>query len=99
MSEGASSRTWWFFLGAAVVIVGLLLVALTREPVTLDPNTPEGTVQNYLQAVADRDYEGAFNLIHPDWTRGCTFADLAAAAPSGSFGAAISDSETEQDIQ
>ena len=96
MSEGASSRTLWFFVGAAVVIVGLLLIALTREPVSLDPNTPEGAVQNYLQAIADRDYEGAFNLIHPDWTEGCTSADLAASAPQNSFSAAISDTETEQ---
>ena len=95
MSEGASSRTWLFFAGAAIVIATLLVIAFSREPVALDPNTPEGTVQNYLQAISDEDYDGAFNLIDPEWTEGCTPADLAASAPFQGFAASISETDEE----
>lgn len=95
MSEGVDSRTWWLVGGAFVTIGVLLAIALAREPVELDPNTPEGTVQNYLQAISDEDYEGAFNLVHPDWTQGCTAADVAASVPTEPFSATLGNAETD----
>jgi hypothetical protein len=52
-------------------IVGLVLVAAivalvvgaTRPATTLDPATPEGTVQSYVSAVLDRDPESAAALL------------------------------------
>jgi hypothetical protein len=39
-----------------VIVIGAALVALTRsEPAALDPNSPEGTAQRYVQAVLDGD--------------------------------------------
>jgi hypothetical protein len=95
MSQGASTRSWWLFGAVAVAVGVLLIIALNREPVELDPNTPEGTVQNYLQAVSDGDYKGAFNLIDPSSTEGCSPADLAAGAPSEPFAATLGDVTTE----
>lgn len=93
MSDAASPRTWLIAGGAVVIIGALIAIALAREPVALDPGTPEGTVQNYLQAISDEDYIGAFNLLHPDWTKGCTAADLAAAAPTDPFSATLGNTE------
>ena len=48
----------------AVIVVGAALVALTRsEPATLDPSTPEGTSQRYVQAVLDGDHATVESLL------------------------------------
>ena len=94
MSERIGPRTWWFVGGFILAIGVLLAIALTREPVALDPNTPEGTVQNYLQAISDEDYEGAINLVHPDSDQGCSPADLAIASPE-TFTATLGDTRTQ----
>ena len=94
MSERIGPRTWWF-VGGFILAIGLLLaIALNREPVALDPNTPEGTVQNYLQAISDEDYAGALNFIHPESDQDCTPADLAAATPT-TFPATLGETTTQ----
>lgn len=51
----------------AVIVVGAALVALTRsEPATLDPSSPEGTAQQYVQAVLDGDNATAQDLLLED---------------------------------
>jgi len=51
----------------AVIVIGAALVALTRsEPATLDPTTPEGTAQRYVQAVLDGDSITAEGLLLAD---------------------------------
>ena len=50
------------------VVAGLL--ATRREPVTLDPTTPEGSVQTFVLAVIEGDDEVAVALLDPDL--GCT---------------------------
>ncbi len=48
----------------AVIVVGAAVVALTRsEPATLDPSTPEGTAQRYVQAVLDDDNRTVHDLL------------------------------------
>lgn len=50
-----------------VIVLGAALVGLTRsEPATLDPNTPEGTAQRYVQAVLDGDDIAAQELLLDD---------------------------------
>ena len=73
-----SVRGWLLPVGAAVLIVALVAVALVREPVELDPNTSEGTVQVYLQALSDGDYASAFAVLDPDFYEGCDASSLAA---------------------
>ncbi|MFP5330822.1 MAG: hypothetical protein ACLGHX_00440, partial [Acidimicrobiia bacterium] len=49
-------------IGAIVVVAAL--VALTRsEPATLDPSTPEGTAQRYVQAILDGDNATAEDMV------------------------------------
>ena len=77
MTETSShSRSWLLPTVLAVVVVGLVAIALTRGPVELDPDTAEGTVQEYLLAISDRNYDKALELLHPRWGDICDANDL-----------------------
>jgi hypothetical protein len=48
----------------ALLVIASLAVVLTRgEPATLDPTTPEGTVQAYTTALLDGDLDAARELV------------------------------------
>ncbi len=51
----------WVVLGIVVVVVlvAVVLVVIDEGSVTLDPATPEGVVQRYVEAVLDGDGEAA----------------------------------------
>jgi len=44
------------------------VIGLNREPAALDPDTPEGTVQTYIGALVEGDFEAAADF----WADGCT---------------------------
>lgn len=92
MSEGSRGR-WWLGAGALGLVLVLVLIALSREPVQLDAGTPEGVVQRYLQAVSDREYEEAFDYLDPASYEGCDPSDLARNAPNDPFNALMQESE------
>ena len=54
----------------AAVLGGALYGALA-EPETFDPATPEGVVQNYLQAVFDGDEAASLALMEPELADRC----------------------------
>ncbi len=77
MSEQQTRANAWLLpVVLGVVVVGLVAIALTRGPVELDPDTAQGTVQEYLVAMNDADYERALELLHPQWADGCEPDDL-----------------------
>ncbi len=85
-----SNRANWLLAGGiGILVVVLVVVALVREPVQLDPSSPEGTVQEYLQAISDEDYERAFELLRPEVFEGCVPSDLSRYAPSEPFTASL----------
>ena len=67
MNETKSGPDRVLLVGAivvALIVVVAALVALTRsEPATLDPTTPEGTAQQFVQAVLDGDNAMADSLL------------------------------------
>jgi hypothetical protein len=69
-------RNWIFPIVVLVAVAVLTIVALARDPVTLDPDTPEGTVQAYLQALADNDFESALALTDSVIRQSCTALDI-----------------------
>lgn len=71
----------------------LVVVALVREPAQFDPDTPEGTVQEYLQAIGEERWEDAFAVLDPDYYQGCGPADLAKSAPREPFTAVLAGDE------
>ncbi|MGA8038678.1 MAG: hypothetical protein WCA93_01080 [Acidimicrobiia bacterium] len=50
---------WAIPLAVALGVVALVAIGLARKPVDLADETPEGTVQAYLNAVAAMDYQSA----------------------------------------
>lgn len=68
--------SWLLPAGIGLLVLVLVVVALVRDPVQLDPGTPEGTVQEYLQAISEDDFETAFELLHPEEFEGCVPGDI-----------------------
>lgn len=84
MSErGSTTSKWLIPIGLGVLVVGLVIVALTRGPVELDPDTPEGTVQEYLLALHEGRWDDAVELVHPEWRGTCEGSDLAISGITG----------------
>lgn len=81
-------RKWLIPVGLLAVVGALVTIALLRGPVVLDPDSPEGTVQEYLVAVDEERWEDAVAVIHPDWLGGCTGDDLGVFDP-GDFTAEL----------
>lgn len=79
----------WLLPAALAVLVGtLVVVALTRGPSQFDPDTPEGSVQEYLIAISEERWDDAIEVLHEDWRDGCDGSDLAASSP-GPFTATL----------
>jgi hypothetical protein len=65
-------------LGLLVLAVAVAAVVTTlRPPQDLDPGTPEGVIQRFLQAVEARDFQAASALLGPELAEDCTAAELA----------------------
>ncbi|CAN5819679.1 hypothetical protein BH24ACT8_BH24ACT8_19340 [soil metagenome] len=86
----------------AIVVGVIILVAVAaavysanRPTSEFDAGTPEGTAQAYLQAVLDRDYDGAAELIEPD--SGCLAEDLQRDPRSDSARIVLLDSSVDGD--
>ncbi len=71
-------RVLAIFVGSVVLLAVLAgVVAANRTAPDLDPKTPEGVVQAYLQAVFDGDYPVAAAQLSP--RSGCDVSDVASA--------------------
>ncbi len=63
MADERRLPVWLLPTVGVLVVVALVAAGVLRETPELDPSTPEGTVQAYLQAVFDGDDEAASALI------------------------------------
>lgn len=90
----ASRSNRVLLIGVAIVVVAAIVaavLAVNRQPATLDPATPEGVVQTYLQALADGDLAGAAELLSEDGE--CGLGDLAGAYLPASFRAVLAGTD------
>jgi len=72
------NRVLAVFVGAVVLLAALAgVVVANRATPALDPNTPEGVVQEYLQAVIDGNYPAAAAVLSP--SSGCDASGVAGA--------------------
>jgi hypothetical protein len=79
-------------LVAAGVALGVL-----REPVLLDPQTPEGTVQAYVQAVLDGEWNDARSHLADDLEAECTAIDFRRSWVPDSLTATLDDVRVDGD--
>jgi hypothetical protein len=86
-------RNWAIPAIFVAVVLALAVVAFVREPVTLDAGTPEGTVQAYLQAISDEDYEAALTQMTDDLQQRCSPQQLADNIYYDSFSATLGEVE------
>jgi hypothetical protein len=77
--QSASSR-WLIVVAGGVVALVVLSVAvalLTRsEATTFAADTPEGTVQRYLQAIEDGELQEAYDYLSVALQRDCSYRDF-----------------------
>ena len=82
-----SSRSWLVVFAiviSALVVATVSLVLLTKEnKVTLLPaDTPQGTVQRYLTAIQDGDYQQAYTYLHIEQSgKDLTYSDWLNSIP------------------
>lgn len=92
MTQGADRKRKWLVPGIAIIAVVILTtIALVRDPVALDPTTPEGTVQTYLQAISEEDYEKAHSQMSAELQKKCSVEDLATNNYYDSFSATLGE--------
>jgi len=81
---------------AAISIVALIAVLAVKETTPqLDANTPEGTVQQYLQAVSTRDFDSAITYLAIDTK--CKVEDFDQAYIQDSLRISLSDTSITSD--
>jgi hypothetical protein len=66
MDEERRLPGWVLPVVGVGVVVALVLIGLNREPEQFDPATPEGTVQSYIAALVDADFETAASFWADD---------------------------------
>ncbi len=72
MDKQASNKILITVIGlvvASLLISGVILAF--RDVPELDPSTPEGAVQGYVQAIVERDDKTALEFLHPDLREKC----------------------------
>jgi hypothetical protein len=73
MEEDRRLPGWVLPVVGILAVIVLVVIGLNREPEQFDPATPEGTVQTYIAALVDGDFETAASFWADD---GCLPASI-----------------------
>jgi hypothetical protein len=95
------SKAWLIgsaaFVGALAVAGVVIALATTRGVELLPSDSPEGTLQRYLMAIEDRDYEEAYSYLSESARATCPYADFVrATADRELHGADMTLEDTER---
>ena len=94
MSENKANKVLGIVI-AAIATVALIVVFSLKEPVAqLDKDTPEGTVQQYLTSVTDRDFNEAMTFLSSKTK--CTVEDFDRAYIQDSLRIGLSDTTSTE---
>ena len=79
---------------ASISVVALVMVLAVKEPTPqLETNSPQRAVQQYLQAITDRDFDAAVSYLAPDSK--CKVEDFDRAYIQDSVRIALADVSTK----
>ena len=94
MSEKRANRVLGIVV-AAIAIVALIVVFAVKEPTAeLDKGSPEGVVQQYLNAAIDKDFDQAKSFLASDTK--CTADDFDRAYIQDSIRIGLSDATSTE---
>ena len=94
MSEKRANRVLGIVV-AAIAIVALIVVFAVKEPTAeLDKGSPEGVVQQYLNAAIDKDFDQAKSFLASDTK--CTAEDFDRAYIQDSIRIGLSDATSTE---
>jgi hypothetical protein len=95
MSEKRANRVLGIVV-AAIVIIALIVVLAVKEPTAeLDKSSPEGVVQQYLNAAIDKDFDQAKSFLASDTK--CTAEDFDRAYIQDSIRIGLSDATSTEE--
>jgi hypothetical protein len=95
MSEKRANRVLGIVV-AALAAVALIVVLASRQSTTqLDEGSPEAAVQQYLQAVSDRNFDQALEFLSEDSK--CTVEDFDRAYIQESLRIGLAESSANQE--
>ncbi len=90
MSNQRANRVLGLIVAAISVVALIAVLAVNEDTQQLDATTPEGTVQQYLQAVTARDFDAAITYLATDTD--CKIEDFDQAYIQDSIRISLSDS-------
>ena len=94
MSEKHANRVLGIVV-AAIAVVALIAVFAVKEPTAdLDKSSPEGVVQQYLNAAIDKDFDQAKSFLASDSK--CTIEDFDRAYIQDSIRIGLSDATSTE---
>jgi len=59
MEEDRKFPSWVLPAAGVALVIALVTIGLARGPAAFDPDTPEGTVQLYIDALVEGEFENA----------------------------------------
>ena len=92
MSNQKANRVLGIVVAAISIVALIVVLAVKEPPPQLDASSPEGTVQQYLQAITDRDFDAALKFLATDTK--CKVEDFDRAYIQDSLRIALADVST-----
>ena len=95
MSNQRANRILGLVVVAISIVAFIAVLAVKETTPQLDSNTPEGTVQQYLQSVTARDFDSAITYLASDTK--CKIEDFDQAYIQDSVRISLSDTSITSD--
>jgi hypothetical protein len=94
MSEKRANRILGIVIAAIAAVALIANLAVNDSTAQLDKESPEGTVQQYLSAITDKDFDQALNYLADDSK--CTIEDFDRAYVQDSLRILLSDTTSSE---
>ena len=72
-------KNYWLIGGGAILsllLIASVIVAILQEEEDFAPGSPEASVQDYLRALDEGDFEVAYDILSPELRERCSIEDM-----------------------